>query len=155
MTDKTVMLTFTPVPKSEFENVLALLKLGLFEVIDEVFGWDDAFQRQRIKDDYHWSWMHWVNHHNDTIGLICFKPYDQALHLHLILLYPDYQRQGFGQKIMAQIHAIAREEHRDVTLSAFKKNVGAVRLYQKLGYRVEHEEEHFLLFRLPFQQDSK
>ena len=147
------MLTLTPIAESEFEQVFDLLKLCLFDVIDEVFGWDDEFQRQRLKDDYHWSWMYWVKDQNSTLGLVCYKPIQQALHLHLILLYPNYQGLGFGTKIMALIESKATDAKRDVTVTAFKKNLGAIALYQKLGYVIEQQEEHFLKFRLPYSQD--
>ena len=149
------MLTFIPVPTSEFDEVFALLKAGLHDVIDDVFGWNDAFQRQRLQDDYQWSWMHWVVEHGQKKALVCFKPYDQALHLHLILVYPEFQRQGLGQRIMADIQTMAFSERRDITLSAFKKNTGAVSLYRTLGYALEQEEAHFLLFRLPYQQHDQ
>ena len=148
------MLSLIPVPESQFEDVFALLKAGLFSVVDEVFGWQDDFQRQRLHDDYQWSWMHWVIEHGTRKALVCFKRYEQALHLHLILIYPEFQRQGLGTKMMALIQEIAKQEQRDITLSALKKNVGAVSLYQKLGYVVEQEEEHFLLFRLPYMKDN-
>ena len=148
------MLAFSPVPIEDFEEVFQLTKLGLHDFVDAVFGWDDDMQRRRIRDEYEWCWMHWVTLHDNRIGLVCFKPYAQALHVHLLLLYPQWQRQGLGSQIMGMLHAQAALEQRDITLSAFRVNTAAVALYRKLGYQVESEEPDFLLFRRIHKQES-
>lgn len=143
-----------PIAIEDFDSVFQLTKQGLLPYVDAVFGWDDDFQRQRIRDDYDWSWMHWATQANERVGLLCYKRYEQAIHVHLIIVEETYQRQGLGEKIMQTVHKWAQDEQRDVTLSAFKLNERAVALYRKLGYDIEQEEEHFLLFRLPYAKFS-
>jgi ribosomal protein S18 acetylase RimI-like enzyme len=141
-------IEFQPIDDPYSEEVFALTKAGLFPYVDAVFGWDDEFQKQRIKDDYQREWFHWVWYENEKIGYVCFKRYDQALHVHLIVLASQHQGCGLGRKVMEAVHSIANEEQRDVTLSSFKCNTRAVELYKKLGYSIEHEEDHFLLYKL-------
>lgn len=142
-------ITFQQMEDPYSDEVFRLTKSGLFPYVNEVFGWDDEFQKQRMRVDYRPEWFHWVYFTGSRIGYVCFKPYDQALHLHLIVLDHDVIGRGLGKKVMAEIHRIAAEEKRDVTLSSFKCNERAVKMYESLNYEIIEEEEHFLLFRKP------
>ncbi|MDN3648560.1 GNAT family N-acetyltransferase [Reinekea marina] len=132
-------------------QVFDLTKAELFPFVDEVFGWDDAFQKQRMMDDYKPHWFYWLEFEKEEIGYLCFKRYDQAIHIHLLILKPQWQNRGYGRKVMEFIHSMARLEQRDITLSSFKINTKAVSLYRSLGYHLSGEEEHFLLFRKSFE----
>lgn len=135
------------------KEVFEMTKVGLLPFVDEVFGWNDEFQKQRIRDDYKAEWFYWVCYENSKIGYVCFKTYEQALHLHLMLVSTPYLGLGHGKRIMKAIHDIARSEFRDVTLSCFKCNQRAVSLYNSLNYEITEEEEHFLMFRLPHNKN--
>nr|WP_146492688.1 GNAT family N-acetyltransferase [Vibrio sp. T20] len=134
------------VPSSEFEELFAFVKQGLFIHVDSVFGWDDDFQHQRLLNDYHPSWFHWVYRGKERIGLVCFKPYDNAYHIHLLIISPQYQDQSLGKKVMSLIHEKAHQEERNqVTLSSFRSNTRAISFYQALGYQiVDDSDAHFI-----------
>jgi len=134
-------------------EVFEITKAGLFPYVDEVFGWDDDFQKQRMRDDYQAEWFYWAISEGTKIGYVCFKPYDQALHLHLIIIAKPFQGRGYGRKIMSAIHEVARTEERDITLSSFRCNSRAVELYKSFNYEVTEEEEHSILFRLPHNKN--
>lgn len=77
--------------------------------------------------------------------MLCFKPYDNALHVHLLIVFPEFQNQKLGGRVMNMVHEIAREQGRsDVTLSSFTRNEPAVRFYKSLGYKVTESDENFL-----------
>ncbi|MEZ9720535.1 GNAT family N-acetyltransferase [Vibrio splendidus] len=133
-------IQFQLVSNLEFEELFASVKQGLFIHVDSVFGWDDDFQRQRLLNDYHPSWFHWVYRGKERIGLVCFKPYDNAYHIHLLIISPQYQGHSLGKQVMCLIHKRATEERREqVTLSSFRSNTRAISFYQSLGYRVVDE----------------
>lgn len=133
-------IQFQLVSNSEFEELFTCVKQGLFIHVDNVFGWDDDFQRQRLLNDYHPSWFHWVYRGEERIGLVCFKPYDNAYHIHLLIISPQYQGHSLGKQVMCLIHKRATEERREqVTLSSFRSNTRAISFYQSLGYRVVDE----------------
>ncbi|WCN15509.1 GNAT family N-acetyltransferase [Marinomonas mediterranea] len=134
------------------DEVFRLTKSGLFPYVDEVFGWDDEFQKQRMLNDYEAKWFHWVYSADSRIGYVCFRPYDQALHLHLIVLDQNVIGQGLGKKVMDEIHKMAADEERDITLSSFRCNERAVKMYESLNYEIIEEEEHFLLFRKSYNK---
>ncbi|WP_333918201.1 GNAT family N-acetyltransferase [Vibrio crassostreae] len=134
------------VSSSESEELFACVKQGIFEHVDNVFGWDDEFQRNRLSNDYHPSWFHWVYRDSQKVGLTCFKPYDNAYHAHLLIIFPQHQSQKVGQKVMMLIHNKARLEQRNqVTLSSFRDNTRAIQFYEALGYQVvDDSDEDFV-----------
>ncbi|MEZ8017068.1 GNAT family N-acetyltransferase [Vibrio splendidus] len=135
-------IQFQLVSNLEFEELFASVKQSLFIHVDNVFGWDDDFQRQRLLNDYHPSWFHWVYLGKQRVGLVCFKPYDNAYHIHLLIISPQYQGHSLGKEVMYLIHKRATEERREqVTLSSFRSNTRAINFYQSLGYRVVDEED--------------
>ena len=146
MTIKDNKLKFQLVPNSEFEELFACVKQGIFEHVDNVFGWDDEFQRNRLSNDYHPSWFHWVYRDSQKVGLACFKPYDNAYHVHLLIIFPQHQSQNIGQQVMMLIHNKARLEQRNqVTLSSFRGNTRAIQFYEGLGYQVvDNSDEDFV-----------
>ncbi|KJY93893.1 histone acetyltransferase [Vibrio neptunius] len=134
-----------PVPEQEFPEVFSSVKQALYDHVDAVFGWDDQFQRQRLSSDYQPEWFHWIVSQQNKVGLVCFKPYDTAYHIHLLILFPQYQNQGLGQGVMQQINTLVKSEGRNkITLSSFARNTKAIQFYTRLGYQVIEEDECFV-----------
>ncbi|CAK1903394.1 GNAT family N-acetyltransferase [Vibrio crassostreae] len=134
------------VSSSESEELFACVKQGILIHVDDVFGWDDDFQRQRLLNDYRPSWFHWVYLGKQRVGLVCFKPYDNAYHIHLLIISPQYQGRSLGKQAMTLIHKRATEERREqVTLSSFRSNTRGISFYQALGYQiVDDSDENFV-----------
>ncbi|WP_202603682.1 GNAT family N-acetyltransferase [Vibrio toranzoniae] len=138
-------MKFVPVQKSEFSDVFAVVKQGLFEHVDSVFGWDDDYQLQRLKSEYDLSWFQWVYSNSQKVGLICFKPYDDAYHIHLLLVFPEYRQQMYGKAAMIKVQDFAFKENcKRITLSSFSRNSAALSFYKQLGYEVVESEKDFV-----------
>lgn len=45
-------MNLKPILDSEFEALFLTVKQGIYSYVDSVFGWDDNFQRDRLKNDY-------------------------------------------------------------------------------------------------------
>ncbi|WP_246731819.1 GNAT family N-acetyltransferase [Methylocapsa sp. S129] len=59
-----------------------------------------------------------------------------------VAVSPSFQRRGFGRKLMAHAEEAARASgFRETRLYTNKLFAGNVRLYERLGYRVDREEE--------------
>ncbi|UTM59537.1 GNAT family N-acetyltransferase [Photobacterium sp. CCB-ST2H9] len=132
------------VSEDEFDSLFSVVKQSLYVYVDSVFGWDDDFQRHRLKTDYKPDWFYWIELASERVGLFCFKPYKCAYHIHLLIVLPEFQNQQIGTVIMHDLHHRAYRENRSrVTLSSFACNTNAIRFYQSLGYQVEARDEHF------------
>ncbi|ELE1909304.1 GNAT family N-acetyltransferase [Vibrio vulnificus] len=133
------------IENDEFESLFSVVKQGLYSHVDAVFGWCDEFQVNRLKNDYEPHWFHWVYINNTQVGLLCFKPYENAFHVHLLIVFPEFQNRQLGGRVMNVVHEMAREQGRShVTLSSFTRNESAVRFYKSLGYKVTESDENFL-----------
>ncbi|MEN9586183.1 MAG: hypothetical protein RLZZ616_3189 [Pseudomonadota bacterium] len=133
------------VPQSEFEQVFATVKQGLFPYVEAVFGWDDEFQRERLTCAYQPHWFSWILQSSERVGLLCCKPYDDALHVHLLIIFPQYQGRQLGAAVMARLHREAEREGKcRVTLFSFTDNQRAIRFYQRLGYKVIEGDQAFV-----------
>ena len=134
---------------SEFDTVFTVVKQAIYAYVEAVFSWDDDFERRRQVEEYQPEWFYWVYAHAERIGLLCFKPYDNAIHVHLLVVFPEYQNRRLGESIMSYVHELARVEGRErITLSSFVGNTGAIAFYRRLGYQVVETEDDFLNFEL-------
>lgn len=52
-------------------------------------------------------------------------------------ILPGFQGQGIGTAILTQLIARSRREHLPLRLSVFDDNLGALKLYERLGFVVE------------------
>ncbi len=129
----------------EFDSLFSVVKQGIYSHVNAVYGWCDEFQYKRLLNDYEPHWFHWVYLKGERVGMLCFKPYGRAFHIHLLIVFPEFRNQQVGKRVMDYIHELTREQGRStVTLSSFIRNKPAVRFYKSLGYQVIKREEHFL-----------
>ncbi|MCS3768459.1 ribosomal protein S18 acetylase RimI-like enzyme [Aeromonas hydrophila] len=130
---------------SEFEQRFAAVKEGIFPYVEAVFGWEDDFQRERLSSEYQPQWFSWILLGSERVGLLCCKPYEDALHVHLLIIFPRYQGRQLGSTVMVRLHREAVSEGRlRVTLSSFSANQRAIEFYRRLGYQVVAEESAFV-----------
>ena len=135
-------LRYSPILPSEAETQFSVIKEALYSHVEAVFGWDDEFQRQRINNDYQPDWFYWIHDQDERVGLVCYKPYQQAYHVHLLIVFPQYQNQKLGYRVMRDIQDLAiKEERETITLSSFRRNQQAIAFYQRLGYQITDDSE--------------
>jgi ribosomal protein S18 acetylase RimI-like enzyme len=110
--------------------------------IERVFGWDEARQ--------HASFAEWFNPEEVSVitadgldaGWIQQRLDDNAIFLGSIYVAPAMQRKGIGSAV---IRALLRSG-RPVILAVMKINPARA-LYERLGFRITHEDEHKLYMR--------
>lgn len=133
-----------PVLASEFDTLFAAVKQAIYPYVEKVFGWDDCFQKQRLVEEYELSWFYWVCINKSRIGILCYKPYANSWHIHLLIIFPEFQNRGFGYSIMTYVHELAKTDGRKtITLSSFIMNKGAISFYERLGYQIVASEDDF------------
>lgn len=61
----------------------------------------------------------------------------ESYYINMIATYPKYRNQGVGSALMARVDTLARKAGCTTSsIEVFEENSGALRLYQRLGYRV-------------------
>ena len=78
--------------------------------------------------------------------LVCLRTNEENIHLHLLIIFSQTQRQGLGSLVMQKLRNDVHKQNLALTLSCFKQNKPALCLYRKLGFRVESEDENFYDF---------
>lgn len=68
--------------------------------------------------------------HLDTLG-------DGALKLDDLYVLTEFQGRGIGTQVVRDAISRATEQKKDLVLYVFRKNTGALRLYKRLGFRVD------------------
>jgi len=136
-------IVYKPLDETEFEAAFDFFKFYMHGVIDETFGWDDAFQKKGFYDNYSLDWLFWVYRNNHKVGLVCARKASKSLHLHLLIVFEEYQRTGVATLILSDLMG----KENAMTLSSFKNNLPAISLYQKMGFERANEDEHFYSYK--------
>jgi ribosomal protein S18 acetylase RimI-like enzyme len=131
------------------QALFALYKMSLHEHIDQTFGWEENFQRERFNTSYHDPDFISVHLGSVTVGYVALKDEIEEVHLSLLLLQPQYRSRGIGRQVMQTLLSRASESDRPLTLSCFLCNQGAMRFYQNLGFCIVTKDEHFATYQSP------
>lgn len=131
------------------QALFALYKLSLHEYIDQTFGWDEDFQHERFSTSYHDPEISLIVLDSATVGYFALRNETKSLHLSLLLLQPESRNRGIGRMVMQALISRAAASNRPLTLSCFLRNRAAISFYQKLGFCVVTEDEHFVTYRSP------
>lgn len=129
------------------EDAFSLYAQSLRPYIEAVYGWDEKSQRERFAGSYPSEGLFSLYRAKEDIGLLALR--GPGLHVALLLIRPEFQNQGLGREVMAELH----NRNQTITLSSFKLNTHAVRFYQALGYTIIGEDEHFYDLSRPANQE--
>jgi ribosomal protein S18 acetylase RimI-like enzyme len=137
-------MRLSPIPESEFEQQFQLIKRGIRFYVDEVWGWDDEFQRRRIHQNNPQTGFYWIDYQDNRAGLVCYRLEPTKMHVHFLIIDEQFQNLGIGREVMRMLETIAVGQHATtLTLSSFLANEGALRFYEALGYVVSEYEPPF------------
>lgn len=128
-------------------ELFVLYKLTLHDFIDPAFGWDEDFQRQRFMTSYAGKDCYAITVDEVDVGCIVLTYQTDDVHLSLLLVQPEHQRQGIGRQVMQTLMSLAADTGQVVTLSCLVGNHNAMEFYRTLGFEIVGREEHFVTMR--------
>lgn len=77
-------------------------------------------------------------------GYIVFWLQVESCSLLNVAVHMDYRGVGFGEKLIrAMINEVVRTEYPRIILEVRKSNLGAIKLYEKIGFKKTHERKNF------------
>lgn len=80
-----------------------------------------------------------------SIGQIIVDRNEREIRLVDISFLPEFRGIGSGTKVIGDLVAEAENKKLPLTLTVLHTNIGAFRLYKKLGFKVKSEDEIYIL----------
>lgn len=87
----------------------------------------------------------------EKIGLIKLGAFKERIHIRQFQLMPEFHNRGIGSKVLNVVIKKAKERRVSITLSVLIDNP-AFKLYQRNGFKVEHETELEYQMRWVYQE---
>lgn len=123
-----------PATSDDLESLFDLHCAVFRSHIEEIWGWDEEWQRSRFKLEFESSMTSVVQTAGQTVGYVQTNADPDRLYLRNIALHPDVQGQGLGTILVRQLQQQAAERGVRLDLSVFRSNRRAQDFYARLGF---------------------
>ena len=138
------LLNLRPATEADSEFCYDVKKQALGHYVAQIWGWDEAFQREFHRADFELRRPDVVVHLDIDIGTIEITSHGDHIHLGEFYLLPQFQRRGIGTVLLERVIDEATEKAWPVRLEVLKNN--PVRsLYLRHGFVITGEREHHFL----------
>ncbi|MEM6434026.1 MAG: GNAT family N-acetyltransferase [Cyanobacteria bacterium P01_D01_bin.115] len=89
-------LTYLPVVETDRDRLFALHKVSLGPDIEQLFGWQEDYQKQLFNQQFTVNHGDWILLDQLRVGMVSYQIHPDCLYLERIEIYPEFQRQGYG-----------------------------------------------------------
>lgn len=135
--------SFQQLDAVEIGEAYSVFKKYMHPFIESSLGWDENFQKSGFTKKLQSDWFYWITENKQKLGLLCYRSKAASIHIHLLIIFEQFQGSGIGEEVTKYLIAEAKKVQMPVTLSCFKNNQIALNLYRKLDFQVEAEDEFF------------
>ena len=123
--------------EGDFYQLLRIRNQVLREYIEHVRGWDEGKEEERFRKNFDPATTQVILYDNRVIGFLGVRPENDVLYMAQAYIIPEYQGKGIGTALIREV--LGRGV--PVELWVMKRNTGAMRLYERLGFRIKSERE--------------
>jgi ribosomal protein S18 acetylase RimI-like enzyme len=142
-------LTLRPALWNDSPTLYRLLREALGPYIEQLWGWDEAFQQERWVRVFEPARWQVISEGEVALGGLELEHCPDELYLGNLLIFPEHQSRGIGTTVVQGLLAAAHAEGKPVRLQVLKVNP-ARGLYARLGFvEVGENETHHLMRALP------
>ena len=125
---------------NDSEFVFTVKKAAYREYVEQVWGWEDDYQRERHNREFDSHDFHIIQFRGTDVGFFITSSTSGTLKVNQIFILPEYQGRGIGSACMTHIIDNANLEQRSVVLQVLKVNTRGIALYQRLGFTIVGED---------------
>ena len=125
---------------SDSEFVFNVKKAAFREYVEQVWGWDDKYQRERHNREFASHDLHIIQFCGTDVGFLIMSRTSDTLKVNQIYILPEYQGKGIGSACLTRIIDDASREQKSVALKVLKVNTRGIALYQRLGFTIVGED---------------
>ena len=133
-------LSFRKAHASDSEFVFAVKEAAYREYVEQVWGWDDNYQRERHNREFASYNLYILQFCGTDVGFLITSCASDTLKVNQIFILPEYQGRGIGSACMTRIVDDAGLEGKSVVLKVLKVNTRGIALYQRLGFTIVGED---------------
>ncbi|MBA5762968.1 GNAT family N-acetyltransferase [Vibrio sp. 404] len=137
------LFTTRPAVEADYEFLFELKKAAEKGPIEQVFGWNEAIQKQIHQQEWDEGRPTILLVENQPIGSYLIQVRSKDLHFARFFILPEFQGNGIGSAILQQVITQSESLALPVTLSYLQGNrVGE--LYQRHGFIITSETKQFV-----------
>lgn len=129
---------------TDSEFVFAVKKAAFREYVEQIWGWDDAYQRDLHNRHFASQDLRIIQFYGTEVGFLSTSITPDTLKINQLYILPECHGRGIGSACMTRIIAEATLEQKPVTLQVLKINTRAIAFYQRLGFTIM--DENFYTF---------
>ena len=142
-------LSFRKALANDSEFVFTVKKAAFREYIEQVWGWDDDYQRELHNRRFDSQDLRIIQFHGTDVGFLATSSTSDTLKVNQLFILPEYQGKGIGSVCMTRIVDDASLEMKSVALQVLKVNTRGITFYQRLGFSIVGESStHFQMEKL-------
>ena len=129
--------------------VFAVKKAAFREYVEQIWGWDDTYQRDLHNRRFASQDLRIIQFHGTDVGFLSTSNTSDTFKINQLYILPEYQGRRIGAACMRRIIDDVNLEQKPVTLQVLKINTRATAFYQRLEFTiVEENSTHFQMKRL-------
>ena len=130
------MVTFSPALAEDVEP-LFLLNKALIDQYEDVsaIDYDRVLCWVRNNIARNLPFFTRIFREDQLAGFYCMTGSDGVMELDSLFILPSFQNQGIGTAVLEN----CKRKAASLSLYVFRKNTGAIRLYQRMGFRITEE----------------
>ena len=133
-------LSFRKAHISDSEFVFTVKKAAFREYVEQVWGWDDNYQRELHNRRFAAQDVCIIQFRGTDVGFLSTSSTPDPLKVNQLFILPEYQGKGIGSACMMRIVDDARLEGKSVTLQVLKINTRGIALYKRLKFTIVGED---------------
>ena len=134
---------------TDSEFVFAVKKAAFREYVEQIWGWDDTYQRDLHNRRFVSQDLRIIQFHGTDVGFLSTSNTSDTFKINQLYILPEYQGRRIGAACMRRIIDDVNLEQKPVTLQVLKINTRATAFYQRLEFTiVEENSTHFQMKRL-------
>lgn len=109
--------------------------------------WDESRHQRQFADSWQRGRIQVVEIDGEPVGMIQLFESEDHVEVGEIQISPQHQGTGIGTQLLCDIIDHARQQGRDVVVSTGLMNLGAARLYRRLGFEETERSDTHIHFR--------
>jgi RimJ/RimL family protein N-acetyltransferase len=128
--------------KEDHDLIYDIKKNSLGEYITLTWGWDEELQRKMHENEMKTENIFLIQFNDEIIGTVGINNNNNEIIVSRMYIVDKFQSKGFGSRIIKEI--IEENPAKKIKLGVLKVNPRAKKMYERLGFKIYHEEnEHY------------